>query len=333
LMDSRDARTCAFLTTGRGVPVQLVDAYSGEIRCSYRCFCDKDELESATAIAFSPDGERILASGFRSNRTIKAFRTAVPGREFEVLKLGKTRRSGDGQKGMVSAMAYRRTGDAFAVGTYSPGSIYVYDDRSSCASPAGIVLDGDCLVDGCKQASWKGGTAEDCEEEEQFLSKGKFEWFRKSSRPGITQLTWSHDGNFLYSASRRSAAVLSWDVRMLGGTNAAAALHAYARDGDTNQRLAFDFDDTGNRLFLASRDKSVKVYDVHSPTLLYQIDAFADVVNGVSVHGPKDDLLLAVATGDRKFACDDSNQPEDHPPSGSLELFSCQTPGMKHPKP
>lgn len=109
-------------------------------------------MESPSVVTFSPDGQRILASGFRTDRTIHCFDTALPGRDSTIFRLGQTRRSRDGQKGIVSAMAFSSTPTlrsshqhVLAVGTYAPGSIYVYDDRSG-TSPTGVIWTGLCVV-------------------------------------------------------------------------------------------------------------------------------------------------------------------------------------------
>ena len=72
-------------------------------------------------------GSRVYGTGFRSDRTIAVFDTSVPGRDGCIARLGKTRRSRDGQKGVPSALAFPDGGrgptGVFAAGTYSPASI------------------------------------------------------------------------------------------------------------------------------------------------------------------------------------------------------------------
>ena len=99
-------------------------------------------------VHFSRD--RIFCAGFRTDRVLHIFNAAVPGRDSTVLRMGKTRHSSDGQKGLVSSLASTPDARYFAVGTYAPGSIYVYDDRAGNFSDH-TVLNGLCVVAG---AGW-----------------------------------------------------------------------------------------------------------------------------------------------------------------------------------
>ena len=324
-------------------------------------------MESPQVIAFSPDGNRIAASGFRTDRTIHIFRTDLPGRESDVWRLGKTRRSTDGQKGLVSALAFSPIGSGFggngggnvvAVGTYSPGSIYLYDDRrpSGWDNPAGTILHGGlCVVGRGKAFARKKrrfmdatpptitDTDADDDSVEDFFSAAKVNWYQSRARGGITQLSWSpspYASDFaLFSASRHSDAVLAWDARVLSGCSShpIQGIRSYARDGDTNQKLEFDFDELGQNLFAASRDKTVKVYNVKTGELVQTIAGFDDSVNGVSYQrgfgGAGGAGLLAVSVGARRFEHDYEDEDQkindstgnkfvkDIPP-GSLELYS-----------
>ena len=258
----------------------------------------------------------------------------------------------------------------FAVGTCSPGSIYIYDDRKPSGNPAGVVLSGGvCVVghgrgfarkkrrythisasqynkvtavdhnDGVSAGAGSDGTIG--EENEDIFSMAKVNWYQSRSKGGITQLTWSKSQSdfLLFSSSRRSDSVVAWDMRMLSGnaSHPIAGVCAYPRDGDTNQRLEFDFDESGENIFIASRDRSVKIYDVKSCALSHCLSGFCDAVNGISYrkdgYGSQD--LLAVAVGARRFDVtdDDTTDTEsqvcnadptkmynDCPP-GSLELY------------
>lgn len=351
LMTSSSPLTSLYATCrGNSMPIHLIDAYTSQLRASYRPHNGVDELEGPTVVEFSPDGSRIYGTGFKTDRTIAVFDTAIPGREGRIMRLGKTRRSNDGQKGIPSAMAFTKSsgGDnngpsnVFALGTYSPGSIYIYDDRMATdTNPAGtIVLHGGLAVVGHGKSFARKkrrfehtdneNDAEDCGE--NLFSSARVNWFQARARGGITQLTWapptSNNPFVLYSASRRSNAVLSWDVRALSGldldgdasssrkksggvSRSICGLQSYARDGDTNQRLEFDLDTNGDRLFVGSGSSEgvVKVYDVNSGKLNDEfkvVDGGGDAVNGVSFiphpFGKNDgDGLLAVAVGSRHF--------------------------------
>ncbi|EED89086.1 predicted protein [Thalassiosira pseudonana CCMP1335] len=359
LMNSSSPLTSFYATCrGHSLPIHLIDAYTSQLRASYRPYNEVDELEGPTVVEFSTDGRRLYGTGFKSDRTIAVFDTAVPGREGCVLRLGKTRRSSDGQKGIPSAIAFPKCSsdgswngptNVFAVGTYSPASIYIYDDRMS--SPAGtIVLYGGLTVVGHGRsfsrkkrrfAQVDGGQEEEDDDVGNLFSTARVSWFQSRARGGITQLTWapptSNNPYVLYSASRRSNAVLSWDVRALSGRDLEGdgsggrgskssypicGLQSYGRDGDTNQRLDFDLDSTGGRIFVGSGSKEgvVRIYDARSGTLEDEIDlgwreeglGCRDAVNGVSyVEGFNGGRpLLAVAVGSRRY-CEQKEEDEE----------------------
>lgn len=355
-MTSSSPLTSLFATCrGHSMPIHLIDAYTSKLRASYRPYNGVDEMEGPTVVEFSPDGRKIYGTGFKTDRTIAVFDASVPGREGMVARLGKTRRSKDGQKGVPSALAFPRgaggggagggPSNVFAVGTYSPASIYIYDDRMSAHfNPAGtIVLHGGAAVVGHGRAFSRkkrrfgqidddpDGRDEETEEEDLF-SSARVGWFQSRARGGVTQLTWAPPGasnpHVLYSASRRSDAVLSWDVRALscrdssgggGGSRGkrgpVCGLRSYGRDGDTNQRLEFDLDANGERLFAGSGEGAVRIYDARSGTHEGTLDVVGEgsdgagcAANGVSYfpHGDASGAgrrrgLLAVAVGSRMF--------------------------------
>ena len=193
--DVRRSNTC------RDQPIHLIDAYNSSIRATYSPINALDEMESPTVVTFTPDGSRIFASGFRTDRTIHKFDTNIPGKESDILKLGKTRRSKDGQKGIVSALSFPEGNSAFAginvfaVGTYSPGSIYVYDDRLSNDSPAGTVLNGGVSVVGHGRSFGRkkrrfveildqDTSSSDEKEQQDIFAAAKVSWYQARARSG-----------------------------------------------------------------------------------------------------------------------------------------------------
>ena len=334
-MDSNDVNSSIFLASAKDQPLHLFDAYTGKVRCSYRTYDAVDNLESAQSVAFTPDGERILA-GF--NRYIKMFHTNVPGREYDTMRLGKSRYSKDGQKGIVSAISYPTSSrNIFAVGTYA-GSLYLYDDRVPSAIAADIVINGRCVVGhGKSNKAAKQLKRKFFQHNEEFsedaaisiddlMASAKKKWFEKVVNGGITQLTWSPgNDNLLFSASRRSNQIVCWDVRTKSG------ISSFARVAEeTNQHIGFDLDD--KRLYAGSRDNTILIYDITTTECVNSIKC-ADVVNGVSCFNSYD--LIACSTGDRRFSVDIhtddedvvkdetnmGNIPHDDPP-GSLQLYS-----------
>lgn len=152
-MNSYDPITCAFLATSRNQPIHLIDAYtSNKLRASYVPRNEKDELHSASCINFSSDGQKIYSGGFSdSTRTLSIFHTAIPGSEScEIWHLGKTKRSSDGQKGQVSALAVSggSTGsqNIIAVGSRNPSSIYLYDERVGSYAVGDVLMTGNSSV-------------------------------------------------------------------------------------------------------------------------------------------------------------------------------------------
>ncbi|XP_076275676.1 telomerase Cajal body protein 1 homolog isoform X1 [Rhynchophorus ferrugineus] len=78
-MNSSNAATCCWLSSGHEGPIHLWDAFSGDLRCSYRGYNAVDELESAMSVTFSADGQNIFC-GYKKN--VKIFTTSRPGREY-----------------------------------------------------------------------------------------------------------------------------------------------------------------------------------------------------------------------------------------------------------
>ena len=63
--------------------MHLWDAVTGELRCSYLGFDDKDEVSAAFSVAFSGDGSQLAAGG---NKLLRLFDVGKPGRECYVIK-------------------------------------------------------------------------------------------------------------------------------------------------------------------------------------------------------------------------------------------------------
>jgi telomerase Cajal body protein 1 len=307
----------------RDQPVHLYDAYNADhVRASYRPYNSLDEMEAPNVVTFSNDGQKILCAGFRTDRTIHMFDTAIPGRDSTLFRLGKTRRSRDGQKGLVSAVCFRDS-SIFAVGTYAPGSIYVYDFRTG-QQPSGTILNGLCVVGHGKGHSRKigrfvntekskmvndaSGSDDDGElDNENWFTAAKGKWFQSKAQGGVTQIQFpSNDEFILYSTSRRSNSIIAWDLRMLSGlpeyqSNPVRGLTSYETINDTNQRLEFDIDTNGQTMYVGGQDCCVRIYDMTSGKCRGTIEGLDDSVNGVShtyLHGRS---FLSVATGSRRF--------------------------------
>ena len=334
-MQSSNPATCLFAATGRDQPVQLIDAYTGNIRATYAPVNEREEMESpATVVQFSPNGDQIITAGYKSERMLVVFDTGIPGRGGTVVKLGHTKRSKDGQKGMISALACSKESSSIssgsspliAVGTYAPGSIYVYDYRQK--SHSGVIWnDGCCIVGHGNKHKHKCARGkkrrlvhnttddnhhDDHDNDNNIFSFAKAKWYAQRVHRGITQLEFNSH-YMLYSASRNSDAVLVWDLRMMSGiedfqTNPIGGYANYPTNAYTNQRLQFCLDEPSQRLWVGGCDGRLLVYDTSTssndnPPLQSIKDIPGcipgDAVNGISYQPTYD--MLAVATGSRRF--------------------------------
>lgn len=353
-MNSSDPASCCFLGVSRCSPVHLYDAYDGSIRATYRPYNALDEMESPTTLCFVENGQKLVTGGLRSDRILHVFDVNRPGRDHAppMLKLGKTRRSKDGQKGLVSAMAYSESNGVIAVGTYSPGSIYLYDLRAySRSAVAEIVMSSSvstssggtvCLaghgkkgrknkrkrletsinVDGDDPTSISGSSLDSTLEQSSMnFSAAKLQWYQSRTRGGVTQVEFesnnSNGGYYLFSTSRRSNAILQWDLRKLSSSNFCPGIASFETNNDTNQRIEFQI--RGDQLWTGGIDGCVRVYSHRRPTkdhLLAKLGGFRDCVNGISLH-PDNRLDLDSSNSKSQLVSEHSNESKGDTTSGS----------------
>ena len=317
----------------------MYDAYHGGIRATYRPYNRLDEMESPTTLCFASNGQQIVTGGFRTDRMLHVFDLNRPGRESAmVLKLGKTRRSKDGQKGLVSALAVDKIQqNLLAVGTYSPGSIYLYDLRTQSAPVSEIIVDGTCIVGHGKAHGRKRKHFVDPNEDDtaQFFSAAKVQWYQSRVRGGVTQVEFSQDGCFLFTTSRRSNAVLQWDLRRLSSSSSfCPGIASYATCNETNQRLGFEL--LEKHLWIGGQDKCIRIYNTTDASLVDVMDGFDDAVNGISLQTVGNRKLVATAVGSRRFPSEqdwDQEYPEqaiDETPGGWLCLYEVREANL-HP--
>lgn len=116
-----------FLICSHDQPLKLLDGITGLVRSNYRPVDHKDELDSCSSCAFAPDGHSIYAG---SRERIYTFEYSAS-TSVNSLKTRETRRSREGQGGVISCLAPRwdDTG-VLAAGSFS-GSIGIYDMRSA----------------------------------------------------------------------------------------------------------------------------------------------------------------------------------------------------------
>ncbi|XP_073823255.1 telomerase Cajal body protein 1 homolog isoform X2 [Musca autumnalis] len=121
-MSSTDPATCCWLATRQHEPIHMWDAFTGELRCSYRGYDDVDEVESAISVAFSNDGQKVVG-GYKKN--IKIFDTNIPGRDYTTVPVKQT----------VSCFAFNQENDnCVTTGSWN-SHIYHYDLRAPKLGP------------------------------------------------------------------------------------------------------------------------------------------------------------------------------------------------------
>lgn len=171
---------CSWAASGHEGPIHLWDAFSGDLRCSYRGYNSVDELEAAISVTFSADGQNIFC-GYKKN--VKIFSTGRPGREYfeyPVTHPASCLTASLAQPGVV------------AIGTltsllYEAGTDY-------------FVASG----------TWKNTI------ELVSQSDGTFRHLCKLTghKGGITSMTFSLDGTRLYSGARKDKEIICWDLRV-----------------------------------------------------------------------------------------------------------------------
>ncbi|KAJ8008415.1 hypothetical protein DPEC_G00104590 [Dallia pectoralis] len=138
-------------------------------------------------------------------------------------------------------------------------------------------------------------------------------------RGGVTHLTFSPDGHYLYTGGRKDPEILCWDLRDPG-----KVLFSLKRTVATNQRIYFDLDPSGRYLLSGDTGGMVSVWDTHTappdgnekllqPHLQFQ--AHRDCTNGISVHPFMP--LLVTSSGQRQFPSPGDSSEGDSSDSGS----------------
>ncbi|XP_012631492.2 telomerase Cajal body protein 1 [Microcebus murinus] len=128
LMSSTQPDTSYVASSSRENPIHIWDAFTGELRASFRSYNHLDELTAAHSLCFSPDGSQLFC-GF--NRTVRVFSTSRPGRDCEVRA---TFAKKQGQSGIISCIAFSPAQPLYACGSYGRSlGLYAWDDGSLLA--------------------------------------------------------------------------------------------------------------------------------------------------------------------------------------------------------
>ncbi|KAF9585629.1 Telomerase Cajal body protein 1 [Lunasporangiospora selenospora] len=119
---------------------------------------------------------------------------------------------------------------------------------------------------------------------------------------GVTQVKFSPDGVYLYSASRQDPLIRCWDIR-----NTAQVLATVERPGETtNQRIRFDLSSNGRWLVTGDMNGDLSIFDLlnmsestTSDGLVTRVHCHEDIVSAAVFH--PNDSRLATSSGQRKY--------------------------------
>lgn len=137
-------------------------------------------------------------------------------------------------------------------------------------------------------------------------SDGELIFLLQGQQGGVTHVMFSPDGTKLYSGGRKDDEMICWDVR-----NPGTVLYCMMRSVDTNQRVYFDIDRTGQYIISGNADGIVSIWDSTLPPVnddttkeatlqpIMKFVTHGDFVNGASFHPSLP--LLATTSGQRQF--------------------------------
>ncbi|KAF7325105.1 hypothetical protein MKEN_00553600 [Mycena kentingensis (nom. inval.)] len=253
------------VATVRETPVKLLDASDGRLRASYRIVDHRERHIAPHSLAFNPMATRLYC-GFES--AIEVFDVSKPGDEGLRLLTSLTKKSKDGLKGIISALAFQTIYDGsalYAAGSLSATScnIAVYSEDDDKATPL------------------------------LFLGGGP--------AAGVTQLKFNPaHPHILYASFRRHRAIYAWDLRGpcdMSVTVFSAAADDQTRDGcneETNQKRLFDVDIGGRYLAVGDQDGDIAIFDLATAsagteaepraTPILRFPAHGDAIGAVTFH-------------------------------------------------
>ncbi|EXJ55226.1 hypothetical protein A1O7_08152 [Cladophialophora yegresii CBS 114405] len=215
LFSLQDTSTALVLSSTRDHPIRLTSALTGHLICSYPLVNPMtEEFISPHSLLFSRSGGRFAAG---SESLISIFDSSRPGEGPSAsMPTGPKRKGTDysvatTMRGIVSALAVDASSGLLAAGTYSR-YVGLYDamGQGSCI--------GVFSVKGTSADEQIGGT-------------------------GVTQVSWSPCGRYLYIAERNSDGIMLYDIRKTGQLLS----WLQGRNAETNQRLGFDAMATGDQ--------------------------------------------------------------------------------------
>lgn len=72
-MSSAEPSTCVYVSTSRDHPLHLWDAFTGNLRATYRAYDHLDEVVAANSVCFNNGGNKIFAGQVGHSRKIARF--------------------------------------------------------------------------------------------------------------------------------------------------------------------------------------------------------------------------------------------------------------------
>ncbi|KAF7304583.1 hypothetical protein HMN09_00861400 [Mycena chlorophos] len=208
-----------FAASVREAPVKLLDASDGRLRASYPIVDHRERQIAPHSLAFDPSGTRLYC-GFED--AIEIFDVSRPGCEGTRVRMSASRKSKDGLKGIISALAFQPPSSSTSSSLLAVGSL---------SAPSPSTGSNIALFD------------LDASEPVLFLAGGP--------RAGVTQLLFNPTHpHILYASFRRQAGVYAWDIRADASAPFARYLPSDPSIGkkETNQRRRFDVDWAGSVL-------------------------------------------------------------------------------------
>ncbi|KAF7303533.1 hypothetical protein MIND_00582500 [Mycena indigotica] len=224
--------TFCFAASVRETPVKLLDASDGRLRASYPIVDHRERQIAPHSLEFNALGTRLYC-GFDS--AIEIFDVSRPGAEGTRLHTSPSKKSKDGLKGIVSALAFHPSSELFVAGSLSAvtGNIALFSEEDE--GHTGPVM---------------------------FLGGGP--------AAGVTQLHFTPlYPNTLYASFRRNPMVYAWDIRANGAVpcdiySKTASSNVVKEKRTTNQRRWFDIDIGGRYLGVGDERGAVSIFQLNN---------------------------------------------------------------------